>query len=67
MNERQLIDLAGDLGTIFAFVIVNAIMSTLFYLIISLMIGIPVTYLQIFGVMLLASLFLRFIKNILEF
>lgn len=71
MNRKKLIDLAGDLGTMFgsfvAFVIVNAVASVFFYLIISLMIGIPVTYLQVFGVLLLLSWFFKFIQNILEF
>ena len=69
MNQQKLTDLAGELGTMFGsfvgFVIGNAIVSAFFYLIIALMIGIPVTYLQVFGVVLLTSWFFKFIKNIL--
>jgi len=69
MNQQKLTDLAGELGTIFGsfvgFLIVNAVSSAFFYLIIALMIGIPVTYLQVFGVVLLTSWFFKFIKNIL--
>jgi Flp pilus assembly protein TadB len=69
MNKKELLAIAEDLGSMFgscvAFVIVNAIASVFFYLIISLMIGIPVTYLQVFGVLLLISWFFKFIQNIL--
>jgi F0F1-type ATP synthase assembly protein I len=69
MNKKELIaltqDLASIMGSFLVFVIGNVVISVPWYLIISLMIGIPVTYLQILGVMLLASWSFKFIKIIL--
>ena len=50
-------------GKVIGAIIVEAILSGVLYVILALMIGLSVTYLQVFGVLLLLNLFGRFIKK----
>jgi hypothetical protein len=65
-KQKQIVEVAGLLGEAFgkliASIIVNAIFAGLLYAILHFLIGLSVTYLQVFGVILI----LDFIKNFLK-
>ena len=50
------------IGQVIGAIIVEAILSGVLYVILALMIGLSVTYLQVFGVLLLIRLFVTFAK-----
>lgn len=62
-KQKQIVEVAGLLGKAFgkliASIIVNSIFAGLLYVILHFLIGLTVTYLQVFGVILV----LDFIKN----
>jgi hypothetical protein len=65
-KKEALIQLSGELGSAFGKVIgaiiAEAILSGVLYVILALMIGISVTYLQVFGVLLLIRLLVSLAK-----
>ena len=50
------------IGQVIGAIIAEAILSGVLYVILALMIGLSVTYLQVFGVLLLIRLFVTFAK-----
>jgi hypothetical protein len=65
-KKEALIQLSGELGSAFGKVIgaiiAEAILSGVLYAILALMIGLSVTYLQVFGVLLLIRLLVSLAK-----
>jgi len=65
-KKEALIQLSGELGSAFGKVIgaiiVEAVLSGVLYVILALMIGLSVTYLQVFGVLLLLRLLVTLAK-----
>ena len=65
-KQKQIVEVAGLIGeafgTLVGSIIATAIVAGLLYAILHLLIGLSVTYLQVFGVILI----LDFIKNFLK-
>ena len=66
-NQKQPEDIAkmiGEImGTLIGSVVASAIIAGIIYAILALMIGLSVTYLQVFGVLLLLKFIKAFIKK----
>ncbi len=66
-KQKQLEDIAkmiGEiLGKLIGGIVANAIIAGIIYAILALMIGLSVTYLQVFGVILLLDFIKAFIKK----
>lgn len=62
-TEQQLVELSAAFGSLIGSLIGTAIVAGAFYAILHFLIGLGVTYFQVFGVLLLLDFLKNFLKN----